>query len=191
LPADLPEEKPEKEEDQEGEGGAGVHGKDRGHGSRGLDRPHDQRPQMGGSPQEAVYRLEQAGGQEDDRADRVQQVGAEQGEERPAGGPQDGLFECQETLGQGMTDQDGIQVVFGAAESPLRQLSPVDTRVHQVVQGIDGGISGKDGDQAQKDDPQRRDGAVPEQGGKRGRGHVQQAVGGARKGEKELQPQQG
>jgi hypothetical protein len=45
--------------------------------------------------------------------------------------------------------------------------------IHQIIEGVDGGITGKGNDQTKDDDSQWRERSIPEQSGESGSGHVQ------------------
>ena len=80
-----------------------------------------------------------------------------------------------------------ITRVATAEQEPVGDPPGIDVVIHQVVQGVNGRIAGDCGDHAQCGDSRRRERPQPEQGSQGGRGHVQQSVGRAGKGKKQLE----
>jgi len=58
---------------------------------------------------------------------------------------------------------------------------------HQIIDGTEGSITGKGGDQDENDDAQWRNSAMPDQSSQGGSGHIRQPVGGTGKGKTEFQ----
>ena len=153
-----------------------------------LHHSGHQQAQMADLEEQAIDGLQPAAQQKDQGAHRVEGVGAQEGHQGPGAGPGQAVAEAHPAGGQGMAHEDGVQVRVGLGATRQAELFPVHPVVHHVVQGVDRGIAGKDGEQPQGDDSQRREMPQPEQGRQGRGGQVQQAVGGAGQGQEELEP---
>ena len=95
--------------------------------------------------------FKQAAGQKDKNAHRVQEPGADHGHARPGKGPDQTFLEAQQTLGHRVAHHGSVQIVVGLTQTAGHAgFFLIDPVVDHIVQGIDGGITGENRDEAKK-----------------------------------------
>ena len=96
----------------------------------------------------------------------------------------------QHPFGDGVARENAVQVelFFRLGKAVDGDPLTVTADIHQIVQGIHGRVSGKNGDQTDKGDKGGWEMAQAKQGGQCRRRHVDQPMGGSRQGKERNEP---